>query len=47
MQTDVARAVQRHRAAQRQAELPGMTIDRGRAAQQVSPEPSRGPDMSR
>jgi hypothetical protein len=43
MQTDVARAVQRHRAAQRQAELPGMS----RAAQRVSPEPSRGPDMSR
>ncbi len=47
MQTDVARAVQRHRAAQQQAELPGMTIDRGRTAQRVSPEPNRGPDMSR
>ena len=47
MQTDVARAVQRHRAAQRQAELPGMNMDRGRTAQRVSPEPSRGLDMSR
>ena len=47
MQTDVARAVQRHRAAPRQAELPGMNMDRGRTAQRVSPEPSRGLDMSR
>lgn len=47
MQTDDARAVQRHRAAQRQAELPGMNMGRGRAIQRVSPERSRGPDMSR
>ena len=36
-----------HRAAQRQSELPGMTMDRGRTVQRVTPEPSRGPDMSR
>ena len=47
MQTDVARAVQRHRAAQRQAELPGLTMDRERTAQRVPQGPSRGPDMSR
>ncbi len=47
MQTEVARAVQRHRAAQRQAELPGMTREPSRTVQQVRPEPSRGPDMSR
>lgn len=47
MQTDVARAVQRHRAAQRQTELPGMNMDRGGAVQRVSPERSCGPDMSR
>jgi hypothetical protein len=47
MQTDVARMVQRHRAAQRQAEIPGMTREPGRTAQQVRPEPSHGPDMSR
>ena len=47
MQTDVARAVQRHRAAQRQAELPGMVMDRGRTVKRVSPEQIRGPDMSR
>jgi hypothetical protein len=47
MQTEVAQAVQRHRAAQRQAELPGMTMDRGRTVQRVPPEPNRGPDMSR
>lgn len=47
MQTDVARAVQRHRAAQRQAELPGMNVDRARTVQRVTPEPSRGPDISR
>jgi len=47
MQTEVAQAVQRHRAPQRQAELPGMTMDRGRAVQRVPPEPSRGSDISR
>lgn len=47
MQTEVAQAVQRNRAAQRQPELPGMNSDRGRTTQRVSPERSRGPDMSR
>ena len=47
MQTEVAQAVQRMRAAQRQTELPGMTRDRGRTVQRVSPEPSLSPDMSR
>ena len=47
MQTEVAKTVQRMGAAQRQAELPGMTSDRGRTVQRVSPEPSRGPDMNR
>ncbi|MGE0311121.1 MAG: relaxase/mobilization nuclease domain-containing protein [Lautropia sp.] len=47
MQTEVAQAVQRMRAAQRQTELPGMGMDRARSAQRVSPEPNRGPDMSR
>ena len=47
MQTEVAKTVQRMRAAQRQAELPGMTLDRGRTIERVSPERSRGPDMSR
>lgn len=47
MQTEVARAVQLHRATQRQAELPGMTKAPSRTVQQVQPEPSRGPDMSR
>jgi hypothetical protein len=47
MQTELAQAVQRMRAAQRQTELPGMTMDRGRTVQRVSPEPNRGPDMSR
>lgn len=47
MQTEVAQAVQRMRNAQRQTELPGMTMDRARTAQRVPPEPNRGPDMSR
>lgn len=47
MQTEVVQAVQRTRTAQRQAQLPGMTVDRGRTVQQVSPAPSRGLDMSR
>jgi hypothetical protein len=47
MQTEVAKTVQRMRAAQRQAQLPGMTVDRGRTVQRLSPERSRGPDMSR
>lgn len=47
MQTEVAQAVQRMRAAERQTELSGMTLDRGRTVQRVSPKPSRGPDMSR
>jgi len=47
MQTEVAQAVQRMRAAQRQTELPGMGMDRGRTVQRVLQEPSRGPDMSR
>jgi hypothetical protein len=33
----VAQAVQRMRAAQRQTELPGMTMDHGRTVQRVSP----------
>ena len=47
MQTEVAQAVQRMRAAQRQTELRGMGMDRARIAQPVSPEPNRGPDLSR
>jgi hypothetical protein len=47
MQTEVARAVQRTRTAQRQTELPGMNVDRGRTVQRASAEPSHGPDMSR
>jgi hypothetical protein len=47
MQTEVAQAVQRMRAAQRQTELPGMSMDRARTVQRAPPEPSRGPDMSR
>jgi hypothetical protein len=47
MQTEVARAVQRHRAAQRQAELPGMAMTQGHGTQRMRPEPNRGPDMSR
>ena len=47
MQTEVARAVQRHRAAQRQAELPGMAMTPGQGTSRVRPEPNRGPDMSR
>lgn len=46
MKTEVAQTVQRMRA-ERQTELPGMTLDRGRTVQRVSPEPSRGPDMNR
>jgi hypothetical protein len=46
MQTEVAHAVKRHRAAQRHTELRGMTMDRGRTVQRVPPEPSRGPDMN-
>ena len=47
MQTEVARAVQRHRAAQRQAELSGMAMTQEQGTQRVRPEPNRGPDMSR
>lgn len=47
MQREVAQAVPRMRAAQRQAEMPGMAMDRALTAQRVLPEPSRGPDMSR
>jgi hypothetical protein len=47
MQAQVAPAVQRHRAAQRQAELPGMTMDRGRSVRRMPQEPSLGPNMSR
>jgi len=47
MQTEVARAVQRHRAAQRQADLPGMAMTQGQGTPQVRPEPSHGPDISR
>jgi hypothetical protein len=36
MQTEVAQAVQRMRAAQRQTELPGMTMDSGRTVQRVT-----------
>ena len=47
MQTEVAQTVQRHHAAQRQTELPGMGRPPERTAQPLRPEPSRGPDMSR
>ena len=47
MQTEVAQALQRHRAAQRQAELPGMAMTQEQGTPQVRPEPNRGPDMSR
>jgi len=47
MQTEVARAVQRHRAAQRQAELSGMAMTQRHSTPPVRPEPNRGPDMSR
>jgi hypothetical protein len=47
MQTEVAQAVQRHRAAQRQAELPRINMDRGRTVQRVPPERSPCPDLSR
>jgi len=47
MQTEVAQALQRMRAAQRQTELPGMGMDRARTYQRVPPEPNRGPDISR
>jgi hypothetical protein len=47
MQSEVAKTVQCIRAAQRQAELPCMTLDRGRTNERVSPERSRGPDLSR
>ena len=47
MKTDVARTVQRHRAAQRQVELPGMVVTQGRETPRVRPDPNRGPDMSR
>jgi Relaxase/Mobilisation nuclease domain len=47
MQTEVAQAVQRMRAAQRQTELPGMSMDRARPVQRATPEPNRDPDMSR
>jgi hypothetical protein len=47
MQTEVAQAVRRTRAAQRQTELPGMSMDRALTIQRVQPERNRGPDMSR
>lgn len=47
MQTDVARAVQRHRNQRGQAELPGMAVEPGEGARRVRPEPNRGPDLSR
>jgi len=47
MQTAVAQTVQRHRAAQRHTELPGMGRPPGRSAQPLRPEPNRGPDVSR
>ena len=47
MQTEVAQTVQRHRAALRQTELPGMRRPLERTAQPLRPEPNRGPDMSR
>jgi hypothetical protein len=47
MQTEVAQAVQRMRAAQRQTELPSMSMDRARTTQRVPAEPNRGPDISR
>lgn len=47
MQTEVAKTVQRMRAAQRQIELPGMSLDRERTVQRVSPDRGRDPDMNR
>ena len=47
MQTEVAQTVQRHRAALRQTELPGMCRPLERTAQPLRPEPNCGPDMSR
>jgi hypothetical protein len=47
MKTEVARAVQRQRAAQRQPELPSMNLDRGRTVLQMPQDPRRGRDMSR
>lgn len=47
MQTEVAKTERKMRAAQRQTELPGMVLDRGSTIERVSPERSRGPDLSR
>jgi hypothetical protein len=47
MKTEVAQSVQHMRAAQRQTELPGMSMDRARTAQRVPLGHNRGPDMSR
>jgi hypothetical protein len=47
MQTHVARAVQRHRAMQRQTELPGMTRTQGQWTKRERPEQDRGPNLNR
>ena len=47
MQTDVARAAQRHRNERGQAELPGMAVGPGQRPRRVRPEPSHGPELSR
>ena len=47
MQTELARAAQRHRDERGQAELPGMAVEPGQGARQVRAEPNRGPDLSR
>ena len=46
MQTDVARAAQRHRDERRQAELPGMAVEPGHGPRRVRPGPNRRPDLS-
>jgi hypothetical protein len=47
VQTDVARAVQHHRAMQQQSELPGMPRTQEQGTQRARPEPDRGPSLSR
>ncbi len=47
MQTEAAQAVPRMSVAQRETELPRLSLDRGWIAQQLTPEPIRGPDINR
>ena len=47
MHTEVARAVQRHRTAQRQVELPDMAMTPVQGMSRIRAEPNRGRDMSR